>query len=320
MRSSPVLLTAFLFASTASAQLTPTPLFVGQYTEEFDNGFTTVGAYCAGMVGNGIFQDHGSMCAAPGTLWHTPYAWLTRVGCVINPVWQSNALFGCIWGWPHVVFGQPAQRFGGYFANVSYIADANLTFYDSADQVIATQTIALTPCAGWVWYGWDAGVTGPKIKRVEIKGRDPLNNYSMICLEDLQYDPYVGSATFGSRCSGSLGNPGLAVNGPLGLGNTITFTPSNIAAPGAVLFAGFSNTQWNGTPLPISLAPIGGAGCNINIALDEMVYVGPTGPMPVAVPQLAVLLGATVYWQAAFLNDPSGRPYVTTRGIATTLW
>jgi hypothetical protein len=124
---------------------------------------------------------------------------------------------------------------------------------------------------------------------------------------------------FGAACQGSAGSPLFSVDGVPRIGTTVTLDVTNTAATQAMLYMGLSATSWNGLPLPLDLGPYGVAGCFVNISPDFVLYSGPPGQVPIALPIDPLLGGVVVHLQWALFGDPSGLPLVTTRGATVTL-
>jgi hypothetical protein len=91
------------------------------------------------------------------------------------------------------------------------------------------------------------------------------------------FDIHPVAATFGSGCPGSAGVPSLLFSGVPTLGTTFDVQCSNLASNSIGLWLlGFSQTQWNGAPLPLSLTPLGFPGCTLQVSPDV--------PEPLATP------------------------------------
>ena len=94
------------------------------------------------------------------------------------------------------------------------------------------------------------------------------------------------------------------------LGQTFYFGISHgtIAAP-TLVFVGSSNTSSGGIPLPLDLTPLGAAGCQLLVSINQIVLATATnagGDLALAlpIPSSTSLDGAPVYLQA-FCFDPS---------------
>lgn len=87
----------------------------------------------------------------------------------------------------------------------------------------------------------------------------------------------------------------------------------------ALLAFGSSRTNWNGAPLPASLAPIGMPGCSLLVAPDGLVPAtgsGAQASLTIAVPNQATLVGLPFYLQG-FALAPGSNPanLVATRAL-----
>jgi hypothetical protein len=126
-------------------------------------------------------------------------------------------------------------------------------------------------------------------------------------------------SALGAGCADSCGVPALdapSAAGPaLGAQFTVRVT-SQCAQPAAgVLAFGFDLAQWNGTALPVELAPIGMPGCNLWIAPDSgwlfpLAFQGSVATFTVQVPANPQLVGLVAGAQAVTL-DPTGTGALT---------
>lgn len=111
-------------------------------------------------------------------------------------------------------------------------------------------------------------------------------------------------AATGSGCVGSLGTPELAATSRPVIGQPLGMRV--IRAPGGVALAlGQSGTQWNGSPLPASLAGFGMPGCDLWISPDHFTFANATGGSSTVtwfVPQATALVGAALFAQALVLS------------------
>jgi hypothetical protein len=130
--------------------------------------------------------------------------------------------------------------------------------------------------------------------------RRELVAYGGAGLQDTWQYASTDPATFATSqtgCPGSAGTPTLTITTPSGypwLGEPFTVAVTNLA-PGhpAAMAAGFSNTQWAGIPLPLSLTFIGMFGCQA-LCSAELFF-----PMPPADPS-----GTTTWTLGPIPNDP----------------
>ena len=157
--------------------------------------------------------------------------------------------------------------------------------------------------------GGGSAATGTRTVDVEV--RDRAGNVSSASDSIYYYTPVE---YFGNACAGSQGIPAFVVGGTPGLGQTVTFTVANTAAPAATLFLGFSDTIWNGIPIPLDLALINVPGCFVNVSLDIPIFSGPPIPVPIPIPVDPTIVGVPTFYQWHLYGDPSGKLVVTTRG------
>lgn len=134
-------------------------------------------------------------------------------------------------------------------------------------------------------------------------------------------------STFGSGCTGTVGEPTLdaAAGSTPRLGTTFTTEIGNLPQPGTPVLVGlgFSNAQWGPVSLPMRLDRFGATGCSLLISLD---VVGSTAGAPsvasfaLPIPNAPNLDGVVLYYQA-FVFDVGANPIgmVLTRGGAAHL-
>jgi hypothetical protein len=109
----------------------------------------------------------------------------------------------------------------------------------------------------------------------------------------------AGVTSFGSGCQGMS----QSVSGLPRLGTTVTYNSSGGYGSAITLLSiGFSNTVWNGVPLPAPLAPLGGGtGCfalnEISISDVAVSNVLGAASFPVAIPSNTSGIGFTYYSQ-----------------------
>lgn len=124
-------------------------------------------------------------------------------------------------------------------------------------------------------------------------------------------------ASYGVGCAGPDGVPQLGnVAGSVPrIGSTLQLQLSNLSpTPFSVPlgFIGFSDSTWNGIPLPADLTPIGFTGCQVWVApaIDAALSnVGGTAAWNTAIPMNSFYLGTDLYFQAAVLApgwNPAG--------------
>jgi len=138
-------------------------------------------------------------------------------------------------------------------------------------------------------------------------GRFGCYNYSQSHME-FQFPLPGAFAAFGNGCQGSAGVPYLfSPETPL-VGFRLPIIVANLPPPSPVLLVlGVSNTNWNGTPLPIALGPFGGAGCSAYVSGDIFVPVMNFNGTAYVDLQLPVALPTTypTFFAQALAIDPA---------------
>jgi len=125
----------------------------------------------------------------------------------------------------------------------------------------------------------------------------------------------VPVTTVGAGCAGIAGVPVIAVDGTPRIGSSVTVSVSGTAAPIGVLVFGFSDTIWQGIPLPLELTAFGAPGCYLRVGLDVLFASAPPGPVSVTLPVAPLLNGFLLFAQWAMVADPSGLGFVTSAGV-----
>lgn len=79
-------------------------------------------------------------------------------------------------------------------------------------------------------------------------------------------------APFGPGCAGSAGTPSLSSLAGPRVGQTFVPTLTNLVpgTPIAILALGFSDTVWQGAPLPLDMTQFGIPGCSLLVAADRI--------------------------------------------------
>ena len=79
-------------------------------------------------------------------------------------------------------------------------------------------------------------------------------------------------APFGAGCAGSAGSPSLSSLAGPRAGQTFVPTLTNLvpSMPIAILALGFSDTVWQGAPLPLDMTMFGIPGCSLLVAADRI--------------------------------------------------
>ncbi|MEQ1633189.1 MAG: PKD domain-containing protein [Planctomycetota bacterium] len=111
----------------------------------------------------------------------------------------------------------------------------------------------------------------------------------------------AGYYTYGAGCAGSLGIPGNSSSAFPRLGQNMVVDHNNTPA-GVIPFLGFSNTLFQGFPLPIDAGPLGAPGCPIlqsaDINAGLAFAVGGVSTWSIFIPNDPVFVGVHIYTQA----------------------
>ena len=175
----------------------------------------------------------------------------------------------------------------------------------------------------WEWNGidWSRVVTPHSPDPVDFilgcydDARHRLVCYRVHSAQVMEYGTFSipGVESFGHACPGSAGMPRLAVeHGAMPwVGETFTVAIESVAASTPAFVAlGFSNVVWGSTPLPFDLAPLQMPGCELFVSPDSLlgpVSGGPTAALPIPIPSLPALIGASLFAQA-FVFDAAANP------------
>jgi hypothetical protein len=238
-----------LFASAASAQVTPIAPFTGAEQEGFEGPqviFTPCMTYR-------VFNNKGDLCTPGASGCHTTTGW--SFACTIYPN-GGQYFFGSAGGWAEFVFDQPATRFGGWFGTNCGIADAMFEFYDSNGVLITSVQGTIPADCGWYWLGWDFGST--PAKRITVTGLG--FGGAFVDMDELQADfgPQVFNPT--TYCTGKANSdgcvPAIAFTGQPDHSGATTF---QISATN--FLAGFSGHLFYGTTGQAAIPFKGGLMC-----------------------------------------------------------
>jgi hypothetical protein len=142
--------------------------------------------------------------------------------------------------------------------------------------------------------------------------------------------PGATFTTFGSGCPGGAGVPVLAAApGSLPrLGGVFTLRFTNLPNAVSLLvpFFGFSNSNWNGMPLPQDLAGFGMPGC-MQYAdpwrFDFVLNLVGSVDWQLPIPMLPALAGGSVYFQAIVCDSAANNAFggtTTNAGTAVLGW
>lgn len=128
----------------------------------------------------------------------------------------------------------------------------------------------------------------------------------------------AGYTTFGSGCAGSSGVPALRGTRQPWVGEEFSIAFDSLPAFPGIVWIGYSNSQWDGLPLPFDLSLIGIIGCQLYTGIESSFPIA-GGSWSFRIPNLGTLLGGRFYNQALVL-DPGTNPFgavVTNAGEAT---
>lgn len=139
-----------------------------------------------------------------------------------------------------------------------------------------------------------------------------------------QFGPVTAATVspFGSACPGTSA-PAIGASGRPWLGDTVQIQLQN--GPGntlTVIWAGLSNAQYNGLPLPFDLTSAAMPGCLLLASIDANVFgfsnAQGEAAVALAVPNQPALLGLELHHQGAF-SDPSANAVGISISHAITL-
>jgi len=186
-------------------------------------------------------------------------------------------------------------QFGGLTFSGSAIPTNETWLHDGSDWRRDARPTAITPRRAFALsYDW------PRDRAVLFGGFD-----NGTLSETWEYD-LAGVALWsvvGAGCAGSQGVPRLAPAGSQRaiLGTSLRLVVSGGVTGGAVFALGFSNANWNGNPLPLSLASFGMPGCQLHTSIDLSSFaagVAGTAQLVVSLPNDPGLVGVRFFAQA----------------------
>ena len=260
------LLAALLLSPLAATQITSIAPFVGSYTEEFET------QSCGHCVPGRVFHNRADLCGANGGGLMVTFGWMQYVGYAVYPRNASNSFLGTVTSYGVLTFDTPVQRFGGYFATVGYLAGGVARCYDVNNTLLATLPITAPRGNTWAWNGWDAGLRGPRFKRIELVCNDPYNGGALLCLDDAEMDETLG--VFSRRATG-CGGLSITPSGDPSRGQLATYTLGTSAGAGFLFGAPVS---W---PLPMCVPCV--------LGVDSFLTLG-GNPLRLDIPNNASLL------------------------------
>jgi hypothetical protein len=158
--------------------------FTGEYSDNFDSYGYPFGSAFHQLT---IFHGFGTVTALTqgGSI---KYEFDSLRGGIHVVCRSSPAMIGqlSISQW---TFASPVSRFGGYWANNSRFADAQVDFYDTSGVLIDTKTATVPNTSlTWTWNGWES--TTP-IGSIVVTGNDSGFLNGFIWYDDME----VTSAT-----------------------------------------------------------------------------------------------------------------------------
>lgn len=207
--------------------------------------------------------------------------------------------------------------------------------FDSARQRVVMQG-GLWQADTWEWNGTDwtqmpdlaHDIRAPSMVFDATRGMTVLfgGEWAGYSNETWLYGPGHAASyvTFGSGCAGWAGTPWLATGGsPPRLGQVFQLQLFNLPPDHSTLVAlGWSNTNWLGSPLPLDLAVIGAAGCQLLISpdvLDPVFNWAGYATWTLYIPNQPALAGLAFYNQAAAVDHANALGLVFTQGGAARI-
>ena len=134
-----------------------------------------------------------------------------------------------------------------------------------------------------------------------------------------------GYTTFGAGCLGSMGlaTLGTELTVPALLGSSLAVAIMNVPTNTLVaMITGFSRDEWNGAPLPVSLAALGMPGCELYVStdvLEPLVAAGNVANYTIQLPAAPLFLGFVFHQQALVFDAASGNPFAAIMSNAGTV-
>jgi len=253
-------------------------------------------------------------------------------GNILSDTWSFSPRFGT---WTLLPPGGPAR------------AEHAMFFDDDSDQLYMTGGVGPAGLAndlwrfdGLQWFDMSTAV-GPLPVRAAAATLDPVRHRILV----------VGGATstgsgpatdahwewgstnpqfesFGSGCAAWGPVPTLTAGPRAARGSSIYFEVANLRLVDLpYLLVGFSDSQWNGTPLPLSLSAYRLPGCELGVAIDDSYLMDGiptlgTGRryITVPVPDTQALLGLEFFTQGAVLSSLQQRLRGVTNALRATIY
>jgi hypothetical protein len=176
----------------------------------------------------------------------------------------------------------------------------------------------------WSWDGvaWTPGAFGPSLRRAAHIAYESARNRVVLFggevfttisyLDDTWgHGDFTGQAAsftpFGQGCPGTVGVPahGVALGRPA-VGTVYTLKGDNLPpAHVTILWLGYSNTNFLGTPLPFDLGAVGLPNCSLFVSGEDaalLLNLAGTATWPLTIPNNPLLNGVRVYTQIGVLD------------------
>jgi hypothetical protein len=164
------------------------------------------------------------------------------------------------------------------------------------------------------------GINVPQASTETLHGYDPVRKKFVLFggfggTFSSQTWEYTGVSTglfseFGEGCATANGDVQVSSSVPR-IGQTWSLTYDNLPldTDGVMAVFGFSNTTWNGQPLPFDLLPIGLGGCGLLVSADVIDFAlatngatSATATYGLPIPNNVAFVNLTLYTQAVVLD------------------
>ncbi|MCC7014148.1 MAG: hypothetical protein IT454_16440 [Planctomycetes bacterium] len=171
-------------SAAASAQVSPTGPFTGQYQEDW-----SVSQFGGACMNGGAFAGTAQVCTPGGTDVSTTTGWSFM--CYIPAAYSGLLFYGSYGRATEFTLSVPAYRFGGYFSINSGYADAAVDFYDASNNLIGTTTASIPADCAWHWQGWEWCNT--PATRIVVTGLNPFGG-GFVMMDALELGTTVPSS------------------------------------------------------------------------------------------------------------------------------
>lgn len=151
-------------ATSAAADVTAVPEFIGERSEFFETG--NPGTFPGPMP---IFQGTATMDDSLAHIAVVAFNWFGPAGTILP---QRGALFGgTVAGATLFQFSSPQRMFGAYFNTVGTLPGGTINFRDASGAVVGTAQLGVQPVT-WIWQGWrsDAPFTSIEVIGAGVPG------------------------------------------------------------------------------------------------------------------------------------------------------